>query len=400
LIVSPLATGQEASKADSPSDPKVVEARVKAVASDDPSTIEVDELIFTTAEAVTGQNPTSSHRESPMQPGVTRSTITHYTTQAPVFHARTLAKDEDALESNFGLTLSDADDALRSQLEIPAGQGVVVVGVKPGSLAEHAGLKQSDVLLSLGDQKADEVVLVKKKLLGLGKDALEVKLIREGKPRRMSLVGPEHGFPPEAAEYWIGVPVSPIDATLRTHLPALTADAGLVVNDVVKGSPADAAGIQKNDILVTMGGKPLKTPDTLIEQIQAAGGKPVPVEIIRAGKPISLNVTPAKRVHPTTINVLSRPGSNYRFVRPNVGIELDGKQTYDLFALEAVNKALGAASNKGDQKPLDLQLRLNGVLEAKGNEATGRIEAQLKEISTKLEQIQKAIDDVKKTTGK
>src|SRR5262249_52125670 len=140
VIVSPLAIGQEASKTTSPADIKVVETRVKAVTSDDPSTIDVDELIFTTAEAVAGQTPTPGHQESSKQPGVTRSTNTLYTTQAPVFHhytaqapvsqVRTLAKDEDALESNFGLTLSDADDALRSQLEIPAGQGVVIVGVK------------------------------------------------------------------------------------------------------------------------------------------------------------------------------------------------------------------------------------------------------------------------------
>ena len=78
-------------------------------------------------------------------------------------------------------------------------QGVVVIAVKPGSLAEHAGLKLNDVFVSLGDQKATDVAMAKKILLGLGKDALEVKLIREGKPSRMSLVGPDHGFPPESA---------------------------------------------------------------------------------------------------------------------------------------------------------------------------------------------------------
>ena len=219
-----------------------------------------------------------------------------------MFLSSSLTTTFHALETNFGLELADADDALRAQLELPPNQGVVVIAVKPGSLAEHAGLKLNDVLVSLGDEKASSVAVAKKVLLGLGKDALEVKLIREGKSSRMSLVGPDHGFPPESAQFWIGVPVSPVDATLRSHLPSLSAEAGLIVNDVVKGSPAETAGVQKSDILVSLAGKPLKTSDTLIEQIQASAGKPVPLEILRAGKPITLQITPAKRTHPTTIN--------------------------------------------------------------------------------------------------
>ena len=364
LIVSPFATGQEAP---------------------------TDEARLFVAE---GQRAEAKPPETQVQPGSPNDPFfEYYRLYAPV-------NKPDELEANFGLTLSDADDALRSQLEIPAGQGVVVVGVRPGSLAEHAGLKQNDVLLSLGDQKAGEVSRVKKVLLGLGKDALEVKLIREGKPSRMSLVGPEHGFPPEAAEYWIGVPVSPIDSTLRAHLPALMADAGLVVNDVVKGSPADQAGILKSDILVTMAGKPLKNPDGLIEQIQAAGGRAVSLDIIRAGRPIIVTVTPAKRVHPTTINVLSRPGLSYRVIRPNVGIELDPRNPYDSAYIQNLANDREAASKKGDQKPLDFQLRLNGLIEARANEPNARIEAQLREISAKIDELRKTIDGLKKPEGK
>ena len=83
------------------------------------------------------------------------------------------------------------------------------------ALADRRHVAPVDVLLNLGGQPAKGVGEVRKILLGLGKEALEVKLIREGKPRRMSLVGPEHGFPPEAAEFWIGTPVSPVDTTLR-----------------------------------------------------------------------------------------------------------------------------------------------------------------------------------------
>jgi len=278
-----------------------------------------------------------------------------------------LTATPDPLEANYGLSLSEADDALRAQLEIPAGQGVVVIQVKPGSLAEQAGLKPNDVLLNLGDQKAGGVLEARKALLGLGKEALEVKLIREGKSRRMSLVGPEHGFPPEAAEYWIGVPVSPADATLRAHLPSLSADTGLVANDVVKGSPADKAGLQKNDLLVSLGGKPLKTPDNLIEQIQASAGKPTPLEILRAGKPTTLTVTPEKRAHPTTVINRSRPNIAYRLVNPHGGVEVDANPPHGV-VIEELYRAAQGAPRGADHRPIDIQLKLK----ARQDKATTR----------------------------
>jgi membrane-associated protease RseP (regulator of RpoE activity) len=320
--------------------------------------------------------------------------------------ARIATTVPDALEAKFGLSLSDADDALRAQLEIPTGEGVVVVGVKPGSLAEHAGLKVNDILLNLGGQPTKGVEEAHKILLGLGKEALEVKLIREGKARRMSLVGPEHGFPPEAAEFWIGTPVSPVDATLRAHLPTLSDDSGLVVNDVVKGSPADQAAVKPNDILVAMDGKPLTSTDALIAQIQASKGKPVPVQLLRAGQPLTLTITPAKRAHPTVINVRPNPGQqfSYQLVQPGMAIEV------------TPGSAQGQADNKmariwslGQQSAPPTNLSLvpfpnytswNYQLAPKTEPPAERIEGQLKEVMAKLEEISRSLEVLKKTAGK
>ncbi len=353
----------------------------------------------------------------------------------------------DALEANFGLSLSEADDTLRAQLEIPQGRGVVVVGVKAGSLAEHAGLKLNDVLLSLGDQELKTRGQARTILLGLGKEALEVKLIREGKARRMSLVGPEHGFPPEAAEYWIGTPVSPVDATLRSHLPSLPGESGLVVNDVVKGSPSEQASIQKDDILVAMDGKPLKNSDALIAQIQASQGKPVPMHLLRAGKPLTVTITPAKRTHPTVINVRQSPEAQltYQVVRPYMAIEVEpgsraiqaGQVSQGVKAIESKPNAAGGVTlyapysgvmldpysgvqtpttniptylnsrnpNTGVQTPTtNFPTYLNSLNyyqpQPNNDPSTARIEAQLKEVVAKLEEINKSLEGLKKSAGK
>jgi membrane-associated protease RseP (regulator of RpoE activity) len=324
------------------------------------------------------------------------------------------AKLQDALETNFGLSLSDADDTLRAQLEIPYGEGVVVVGVKAGSLAEHAGLKVNDLLLSLGDRKAESWGQVKEILLGLGKEALEVKLIREGKPSRMSLVGPKHGFPPEAAEYWIGTPVSPVDATLRAHLPSIPSEAGLVVNDVVKGSPADQVSVHKDDILIALDGKPLTNADALIAAIQASQGKPAPLQLVRAGKPLTLTITPAKRAHPTVINLKTNPEAFnfvYQFAQPSMAIEVEP----GLQGAPGVKKPVRLKQFE-ERPPLSGNVALvphAGMPDQTGNffawtlqkrasveSSTARIEGQLKEVMAKLEEISKNLEAIKKSAGR
>jgi hypothetical protein len=52
-----------------------------------------------------------------------------------------------------GALLAPVEDSLRAQLDLPEGQGAVVLEVTPGSLAAALGLKKSDVLLEIDGKK-------------------------------------------------------------------------------------------------------------------------------------------------------------------------------------------------------------------------------------------------------
>jgi serine protease Do len=63
-----------------------------------------------------------------------------------------------------GLTLSDVTPRLRERLDIEAEQGVVVVGVEPGSLAAEAGLRTGDVIERIGTEKVEDAAAARKQL--------------------------------------------------------------------------------------------------------------------------------------------------------------------------------------------------------------------------------------------
>lgn len=75
-----------------------------------------------------------------------------------------------------GAVLEPVDEAVRSQLDLPEGQGVVVTQVIPGGVAEGLGLKRSDILLDV-DGRA---VVSPESVKGLTRDS-KVTLLRKGK---------------------------------------------------------------------------------------------------------------------------------------------------------------------------------------------------------------------------
>lgn len=84
--------------------------------------------------------------------------------------------------------------------------------------------------------------------------------------------------------------VAPDDA-LRAHLK-LPKDRGLVATSVRENGPAWQAGVRENDILLSLNFKPLVKPEDLEEKLKQAGGKPLVLELLRKGAPVSLTIRP------------------------------------------------------------------------------------------------------------
>jgi membrane-associated protease RseP (regulator of RpoE activity) len=197
-----------------------------------------------------------------------------------------------------GAALEPADEAIRVQLDLPKGQGLVVTGVTPDGPAAQAGLQAHDILLSLAGKPLSQPDDIAKILKAGGDQEVSLALIRAGKPTTLQ-VKPHYrvGLGPggqQRTDYYIGVPVRPLDDTLRAHL-GLPAGEGLVVNEVMPNSPAAKAGVKPHDILIAAGDKALPDAQVLVAVVQASEGKPFDLKVVRGGKTQAISVTPERR---------------------------------------------------------------------------------------------------------
>ena len=95
----------------------------------------------------------------------------------------------------------------------------------------------------------------------------------------------------EARRGWLGVRVQPVDDQIADSLKLGTSHGALVAG-VDDNGPAKPAGLQAGDVIVTFGGREVKTSRDLPRLVAATPvGKAVPVGIIRDGKPQDIQVT-------------------------------------------------------------------------------------------------------------
>ena len=103
----------------------------------------------------------------------------------------------------------------------------------------------------------------------------------------------------------IGVDATPIDEVLRSHL-GLAEGKGVLVSAVTDKSPAAKAGIQKNDVLITVADEELFGASGLEKLLQARVEKSTLIGLIRAGKKQSVEVVP--RLSKATLDLRADDG--------------------------------------------------------------------------------------------
>lgn len=82
-----------------------------------------------------------------------------------------------------------------------------------------------------------------------------------------------------------------------------------VIDIALEGGPAEAAGIQSGDRVVSIAGRPVSTWTEMMTEIQLTGGKPSDIVVERGGEELTLSVTP-KQEPVTGAYVILAAGTN------------------------------------------------------------------------------------------
>jgi C-terminal processing protease CtpA/Prc len=219
--------------------------------------------------------------------------------------------------NGLGIDVTVPDAALRAQLDLEENCGLVITAAPEDSLGAKAGLKVHDIIIELNDQKVGETGKLSELLDATDGKSVRLRVLRQGKsldveatPKKPvvvnlaaeNLLGRYYFNLTTAAteeRYRIGVTLSGTDQALRSQL-RLAEGEGLVVTDLVDGSPAAAAGVQKYDVLVVLDGKRLTTVEAINNQIQEIKDKEVELRLLRGGKELTLRIAPRKGKEPAS----------------------------------------------------------------------------------------------------
>jgi C-terminal processing protease CtpA/Prc len=198
----------------------------------------------------------------------------------------------------LGASLRPIDEVLRAQLEVPAKLGLLVAALRADGAAALAGLRQNDVLLTLADKPLASSDDLTRLLKEAGKSVVPLKLLRAGKPVTLQ-IQPHYKVTLAPAtqlktEYFIGVSLEPVDEALRSQL-GISPGRGVVISDVTRDSPAEKAGLKKNDLVIGFGDTGVGSPEAFAQWVQQNKDLPCKLTVLRAGKPMTVPITAAVR---------------------------------------------------------------------------------------------------------
>ncbi len=173
----------------------------------------------------------------------------------PISKARKIISDliryGEVIQAWIGITVQNIDEKLARYLKIPDLKGVIVTSVEPESPAQKAGMQESDILLSIGNQKiasVDDYQSVAKSL-DAGK-TLEAEFWRNGEKKSVAVK--TRVFPIDLAEdlayRLLGIRVEDLTGKNRQRY-RISAREGVMISRIKPNSYLANIGARPGDVI-------------------------------------------------------------------------------------------------------------------------------------------------------
>jgi serine protease Do len=192
-----------------------------------------------------------------------------------------LTKTGKVVRGWMGVAIQEVTPALAKSFKIPEQRkGVLISDVNENGPSAAAGMKRGDVVVGFNDKDVVSVSqlrnMVARTLVG---QTAKVKVLRDGeekmievkigeRPSDEMLARREPGAAPSAPDVvkppdnvLAGLRVQALDQSAMTQLNLPAKTTGVLVNHVEAGSPAEAAGIQRGDVVQEINHSAVKSLD-------------------------------------------------------------------------------------------------------------------------------------------
>ncbi len=162
----------------------------------------------------------------------------------------------------LGVSFQKMTPPLAESLNLDEARGALVAKVLPGTPAQEAGFKAGDVIVEFDgnpvEESRDLPMIVARAPVG---QDVEVKVVRDGEERTLTVrIGKLEEKTAAAAEQnsGLGLTVTDLTPDVARRLSMKRAE-GVLVTAIEPGSPADAAGLRKGDVILEINRKPVTT---------------------------------------------------------------------------------------------------------------------------------------------
>jgi serine protease Do/serine protease DegQ len=147
----------------------------------------------------------------------------------------------------LGVNIQTLTPDIAQSMEIGTVQGALVSQVVEGSAAEKAGIKAGDVITAVNGKPVKDASALRNTigLLRIG-DRVDVSLLRDGKPRRVTAVIGERDAAAESK-------ASGLHEGLQGAELVDAQGGGVLIRSVAEGSPAALRGLRANDVILAVG---------------------------------------------------------------------------------------------------------------------------------------------------
>jgi serine protease Do len=191
----------------------------------------------------------------------------------------------------MGVAIQGVDPDIAKAFGLPHGGGALISDVTANSPAQKAGLERGDIVLDLNGQPVNGPEDLSVRISEMAPSSVaHLKVFRNGQEKDADVtlaelpektVTAQNGEEAPATLKGMQVQNLTPDVARQLKLPASTT--GVVVNDVAPSSAADAAGIQRGDVIQEVNRKPVHTVAEFQQALRASANQPVLLLISRGG---------------------------------------------------------------------------------------------------------------------